>query len=531
MADRTEIDALLISALYGELTPADEARLTAHLESHPADRTALADLTHTRATLRESRILTVQLEPPQSVSALLLQEAARRAPKPERTAAGWFHRFTRSFMLHPAMAAAAMLVLVVGVAGTLYVRGDDQFAETTASSRSADKQIARGIAEEAAPASSATRVREAELVETGRLADTANGASADRLGAAAGSAAYGVGLDEPAGQPKPAPQGDPSAPRSRAEGKDLVADGEGDAAKQAPQGKAHVDAIERPAKPMASLPTPKPAKKGASAGRGIELRSPELAPKDLDDEQYDKKAFAKKEIAKLELGNAGAKADRASDATTEKVAQAQAPGAAPAGGGGATAAPSMMPQQNYAAAPAPAVAADPAELTIASSTPPVTSNNGSKMKAPGKTVSRQTVAQGQPPPPPPPAAVAAEPPSPARDYRRQADKSAASLADAKPTEEKTAEAQALTDWAQKQREQVLAFVKANNCRAAANAAVAIYNRAPEFYAASIATDREIKPCLPYVNSERERVDRSRAAAKRVNAADTPAQAAPTPVRK
>src|SRR5512144_2235542 len=165
MADRTDIDALLISALYGELTPADEARLTAHLESHPTDRTTLAGLTHTRATVRASRILAVQFEPPQSVSALLLQEAARRAPKPERAIAGWFHRFTRSFMMHPAMAAAAMLVLVVGVAGTMYVRRGDQFAETPAPAvASASAQVkapdspaepaerARGLAESDVPA-------------------------------------------------------------------------------------------------------------------------------------------------------------------------------------------------------------------------------------------------------------------------------------------------------------------------------------------------------------------------------------------
>ena len=36
-----ELDALLVGALYGELGPADEARLAAHLESHPTDRTAL----------------------------------------------------------------------------------------------------------------------------------------------------------------------------------------------------------------------------------------------------------------------------------------------------------------------------------------------------------------------------------------------------------------------------------------------------------------------------------------------------------
>src|ERR1043166_8735368 len=128
MPDRTEIDALLIGALYGELTPADEARLTAHLESHPADRTALSDLTRTRAAVRESRILAFQFDPPQGISALLLREASRRAPRPAPATEGWFQRFVRAFMAHPAMAAAAMLVLVVGVAGTLYLRGGDHFA-------------------------------------------------------------------------------------------------------------------------------------------------------------------------------------------------------------------------------------------------------------------------------------------------------------------------------------------------------------------------------------------------------------------
>ena len=122
MPDRTEIDALLIGALYGELTPADEARLTAHLESHPADRTALSDLTRTRAAVRDSRILAFQAEPPAAVSALLLQEASRRAPRSEPSE-GWFQRFVRAFAAHPAMAAAATVVLVLGVAGTLYQIG------------------------------------------------------------------------------------------------------------------------------------------------------------------------------------------------------------------------------------------------------------------------------------------------------------------------------------------------------------------------------------------------------------------------
>jgi hypothetical protein len=127
MVDRQDIDALLIGSLYGELSSTEEARLAAHLESHPADRTALADLTRARAVVRESRILQVQFEPPQSISALLMQEAVRRAPK-RREEMNWFQRFMRSVLLHPAMAAAAMLVLIIGVAGTMYLKQGDQYA-------------------------------------------------------------------------------------------------------------------------------------------------------------------------------------------------------------------------------------------------------------------------------------------------------------------------------------------------------------------------------------------------------------------
>lgn len=137
MVDRQDIDALLVSALYGELTPADEARLTAHLESHPADRSALGLLTETRAQFRASGLAAVQVDPPQAISALLLQEAARRAPKRvvaprDEERAGWFARFVQSFARHPAMAAAAMLVIVAGVGGLLYSRqGSGSFAEQT----------------------------------------------------------------------------------------------------------------------------------------------------------------------------------------------------------------------------------------------------------------------------------------------------------------------------------------------------------------------------------------------------------------
>jgi anti-sigma factor RsiW len=142
--DRQDIDALLISALYGELTPADEARLSLHLESHPTDRTALADLTRARLAVRESRILERQVEPPQSISAMLLQEAARRAPrKVDSEKRSWLQRLMMSLVAHPAMAAAATLVLVVGVAGSLYMRNGDQFADKTAATAPRSSDVTR----------------------------------------------------------------------------------------------------------------------------------------------------------------------------------------------------------------------------------------------------------------------------------------------------------------------------------------------------------------------------------------------------
>jgi len=207
MVDVHDIDALLIGALYGELTPADEARLAAHLESHPTDRTALADLTRARTAVRDSRILTFQLEPPQAVSALLLQEAHRRAPAPRRAAVdaddgreSWFFRFVRSFAAHPAMAAAAMLVLVVGAAGVLKMRDHGDFAEKAVDTgdqlRRAPTTIAAGptgaaTAPEAQPVAPAF---EDQLRQQGEQTADRGAAAAARAGSGSSTAGYTVGL-------------------------------------------------------------------------------------------------------------------------------------------------------------------------------------------------------------------------------------------------------------------------------------------------------------------------------------------------
>lgn len=253
-----ELDALLIGALYGELTPAEEARLAAHLESHPQDRTALADLTRAREVVHESRILKTQAEPPQSISAMLLQEAARRAPAQRERSEGWFARFVQSFMSHPAMAAAAMLVVVVGFAALVSRRGGDQFAESTAPAAGSAQ-----LAAEQAPAP------EPELDDSSFVA-TPTAHKADEQAAPAGGAGPEVGTDQ--------------YPVRLEEG--LV---EGEAKRErtldAPARKAPrtTGGLPEPGRTAVSKPTPRPsAPKGATrAPSGIEVRTVEPAPKDF----------------------------------------------------------------------------------------------------------------------------------------------------------------------------------------------------------------------------------------------------------
>jgi hypothetical protein len=485
MPDRTDIDALLIGALYGELTPADEARLTAHLESHPADRNALADLTRTRAAVRDSRLLAFQLDPPQAISALLLREASRRAPRPERETASWVQRFVRSFMAHPAMAAAAMVVLVVGVAGTLYVRGAEQFAAPKPPAMSqpppAD-HVSTGAATETPAPPAATPAGVVAVPSTGAVPPASSGSAAAAEG-------YRVRLDDPARD-------------ERARNEQAVAT---EGALEKTKGEAAPGvAKDREAAPARA----KLAKKSPA----IEVRTPEpprIEPKELGDSDG---ADLKRDVE----GRAGG------GTTANQRAQhagAAGPGGAAAPGGGAAApepapppAALAMPDQ---AAPAPA---DPAPRQ-----PESASNTASNRTAPAKPA---PVTRGSKAPPPPPRSVNAVAPSTtdssnasnARDNRR-ADKAGASDAKAARADDKPAPDKALLDWARKQKDQVIALVGSNNCPAAANVAVEIYSRAPDFYAANVVTDRSIKPCLAYLNNERERQERSKAAKRAIQADD------------
>lgn len=453
--DRQDIDALLVGALYGELTPADEARLAAHLEAHPADRGALDDLKSARAKVRESRIFedAGSVEPPQHISALLLQEAHRRAPK--RAVAteaeqrdSWFFRVTRVFLAHPAMAAAAMLVLVVGVAGTLYTKKGAHFADRSAPSATTANETA--------------------------AADQPAAAAGSAAAVAQGSAAYGAGLAEPG---------------------DLALD-----EKESTASDRWRNEKQQENAPAVASAQPKPARRT----QGIEVRTEEAQPKDFEG--------AKDTTAKIATAPAKAAATKGSVAKNDATRDYD--GAA---------------DDNGMVAP---------ETTTATTTP----SNGYGRGAIGGAASggggAANTGMAQPPPPPPQAPsgnFAAAPRQDVATDKKKAESvakapSTSAPAQAAPAPTATPQDSSLIGWAKSTHAQVIAKVKAGDCQAAAKLALTVSNRAPEYYSQYMATDRQLKSCKQYIDSERdkdaEKANKTRAQ-KRVNADE----AAPAPSTK
>jgi hypothetical protein len=461
MVERQDIDALLISALYGELTPAEETRLATHLESHPADRTALADLTHARQIVRESRILQTLVEPPQSVSAMLMQEAARRAPKGMRDPdqqESWFARFVRSFTAHPAMAAAAMLVVVVGVATMVTREKGDHFADSTAPAMTV--------------AHDPESMRAADSFAAGSSATTESPVAPPRSESAQGSGSadsFRVALDDGLGAVRDEKQGQDTRTKNTSSATSTTS--------SAPP------AQNRVASEGGSFATkPDVARKGTLGPSGIELRSQQYAPKDFDDAPTNKPPanapakLAKEQEAQKKREAWGGEADgnaelSGNDSTVGGAAAGRAPGGAATGATGGA----------------------PSPVTTAS-----------------------------PPPPPPAIAQKAEP---RRDAPKPANtKSVDRAKAAAPAEDKASDPQIA--WA---REQHVALV--NQVRKAAGIATTLSNRAPAYYQQNVETDRSVKDCIAYINTERERdaeqrAERARAQQAQKRAAEPPPKASP-----
>jgi len=477
MADRTDIDALLIGALYGELTPADEARLAAHLESHPGDRTALTDLTRTREAVRESRIRAEQAEPSQAISALLLQEASRRAPRtPPRDpeSESWFQRLFRSTIVaHPAMAAAATLVLVVGAAGTLYLHGSVPFAVS--------EPTVTASAPGAAPPAAAPPVAAPR---------SESSAAVPQAAAAGDSAAGSYRVDvAPPGDDKRAARPAAAAPSEPREAKTKTA----------------AESGAEPSRLDDTAAAPASGGAGPSRARGIELRSAQPQPKELPYDRDSAETAPPARPAAPASGRAAAAPPPSATGNDSGLARGRVDDEA------LRAAPDRAERTAVAGAPSPAPpppAAAPAANAVSSAGELVPDSSSSRDAAR-------------------PASNAA--PLDGAKVAKRAPTRADNLASGGLTGDKPAADPAVLDWARKQRERVVALVAANNCRGAATAAVEISRRAPDYYAANIATDRAIRPCMAYINSERQRDDRSRAV-KNNASGESPAQAAP-PARK
>jgi hypothetical protein len=523
MGDRMDIDALLIGALYGELTPADEARLSAHLESHPADRSALADLAHTREAVRASRVFAVQVEPPQSVSALLMQEAARRLPRKESD--GWFYRLTRAVMgrsMMAAIGAAAMFVLVVGVAGTLYLKRAPQYAAPSSHDEAAISSV--GAAAPAADPSTAVTVTAG--VTAGATAGETTGAPSPAVAAPPPPASVAPAGPSEGGPPSdleqsgglaagsgaaPAPAAKPGAKidgyRVGLEEAQLAIRDQRRAVETKEMAKAALDnntATARARLEVASEPEPVPAKaKAQKKSAGVVVRTPERQPKDLDEDVASARPSDTSAVRRDEARSG----DRPA---SDRAAGDKTAASAPAGGG-------------FAAPPGNAAAGAPAQRQGPYQAPNQPSAQADVI-ASGRTVAP---APASPPPQasqaPTSRPASAQAPSTNRfaskaDQTGKADQTAK---DAKPSDDKAGEDAGLLAWARKQHDQVKTLVKSNNCLGAANVAVGIYGRAPAYYSANVATDRELKSCVVYLNRERDREDRNRAA-KRVQSTDAPA---------
>lgn len=144
-------ELLLVDLLYGELDGEAHAAARAQLDGDPALSSELSELRGLRALMAELP----DEEPAPALSAQLLHAAAKQAPSSRgaRVAAAaegagflaWLKQFFRPMAMHPAMAAAATFVLVVGVAGALYVSGRVEVSEPRAPSGAT-------LADERAPA-------------------------------------------------------------------------------------------------------------------------------------------------------------------------------------------------------------------------------------------------------------------------------------------------------------------------------------------------------------------------------------------
>jgi hypothetical protein len=115
-----DIDELMMDHLYGELEADREDAFKAHVDGCARCQGEVAGLDRTRRAFAGLELS----EPPAALTAKLLVEAARHAPRARESGfLAWLAGLMRPLAMHPAWAAAASILLVAGVAGMLALRG------------------------------------------------------------------------------------------------------------------------------------------------------------------------------------------------------------------------------------------------------------------------------------------------------------------------------------------------------------------------------------------------------------------------
>jgi hypothetical protein len=121
-------ELLLVQALYGEIPESEVS--SADLESYRDLRAMFADLPDE--------------EPPSAISAKLISAAAEAVKAKPPETVGWWGRFVALFGpigSHPALAAAASLVLVVTVGGVMMMTGRSKVAEPDIANEGASGEV------------------------------------------------------------------------------------------------------------------------------------------------------------------------------------------------------------------------------------------------------------------------------------------------------------------------------------------------------------------------------------------------------
>lgn len=247
-----------------DLSPDDDDRLARLYRETDDDAEPPGEWSSLRAMIGAARETGFDEEPPARIDALLMAAARQHAPAPRPR---WWQRLAawmKPVMMHPAMAGALALVVVVGVAGVMYRRGDRQVAQPTPpaiapTEVAREPQPAGAASPTVAPPSAET---EAGFEDREQLAGT----RPDKPAPAA------VPKRPPANERKPAVGSTAGAGAPPAIATEVTEDGDADDAI------ANLDAVVQPADPAPSPPPPPPATKPAVPERQATIAGDKGAP-------------------------------------------------------------------------------------------------------------------------------------------------------------------------------------------------------------------------------------------------------------